>query len=107
MRRKEILRKALPVVVWLSFVIIGICIFLYGGNAKGMAGAGNVQASEDSEKEYFTTVAKGRGYRFDYANDTKVLYFIHSQGHQYGITPLYNADGTLQVYEESEANGTE
>lgn len=57
--------------------------------------------------EYFTTVTKGRGYRVVYANDTKVLYFIHSQGHQYGIIPLYNADGTLQVYEESEADGTE
>lgn len=34
-----------------------------------------------------------------YANDTGVMYYIFSKGYQGGITPLYNADGTLQIYE--------
>lgn len=34
-----------------------------------------------------------------FANDTKVKYFIRSAGYKYGITPLYNADGSLQIYE--------
>ena len=34
-----------------------------------------------------------------YANDTKVKYFIHVSGYSYGITPLYNTDGSLQIYE--------
>lgn len=38
-------------------------------------------------------------YTIVYANDTKVKYFICSGYNQYGITPLYNADGTLQVYD--------
>ena len=33
-----------------------------------------------------------------YANDTKVMYYVFRGGHNGGITPLYNADGTLQIY---------
>lgn len=35
-----------------------------------------------------------------HAKDTKVKYLIIVSGYKFGITPLYNADGTLQVYEE-------
>ena len=28
-----------------------------------------------------------------------VKYFIYTNGYHFGITPLYNADGTLQVYD--------
>ena len=34
-----------------------------------------------------------------YANDSKVMYYIIKTSKGIGITPLYNADGTLQVYE--------
>lgn len=34
------------------------------------------------------------------AKDTKVKYFIAKSGYKFGITPLYNADGTVQVYGE-------
>ena len=44
-------------------------------------------------------------YYIVYANDTKVKYFVKWTGYQFGITPLYNADGTLQIYEESEDCG--
>ena len=37
--------------------------------------------------------------RIVYANDTGVMYYIFSNGHQGGITPLYNVDGTLQIWE--------
>lgn len=51
---------------------------------------------------YFTTVKEwgefGK-YKIVYANDTKVMYFISGT---FGITPLYNADGTLQIYGEGE-----
>lgn len=39
-------------------------------------------------------------YRIVYAKDTKVKYLISWNSYKFGITPLYNADGTLQVYEE-------
>lgn len=41
-----------------------------------------------------------RSYYIVYAKDTKVKYFITKDGYSYGITPLYNADGTLQIFEE-------
>ena len=34
-----------------------------------------------------------------YANDTKVMYYVFRGNYAGGITPLYNADGTLQIYE--------
>lgn len=34
-----------------------------------------------------------------YAKDTKVKYLIWESVYGAGITPLYNADGSLQIYE--------
>jgi hypothetical protein len=52
---------------------------------------------------YFTVVKEwseyGVGYYILYAKDTGVMYFYFCSGYGHGITPLYNADGTLQVYE--------
>ena len=41
-------------------------------------------------------------YYIVYAKDTKVKYFIMQTTYRFGITPLYNADGTLQIYDEEE-----
>ena len=41
----------------------------------------------------------GQDKVFVYANDTKVMYFIVSGSSTFGITPLYNTNGTLQIYE--------
>ena len=56
-------------------------------------------------KGYFTVI-KTWGGGIDhpieyivYANDTGVMYYIFRGAHYSGITPLYNADGTLQIYE--------
>lgn len=47
---------------------------------------------------YFTVYKSwGGGYRIVYANDTGVMYFVDSVGYAGGITPLYNADGSLQI----------
>ena len=56
---------------------------------------------------HFTTIEEwDDGYCFHheivYANDTKVKYLIAWNKNGYGITPLYNADGTLQLYGEQE-----
>lgn len=55
---------------------------------------------------YFTRIKQWYDSRCDYyivyANDTKVMYFIGYQGgsvSKFGITPLYNADGSVQVYD--------
>ena len=73
---------------------------------------------QDSVDVTSHTISKGNGYftlitewsdgdfvyQVVYANDTNVKYLIsynvcYQQG-AYGITPLYNADGTVQVYEK-------
>lgn len=57
---------------------------------------------------YFITIKQWDGgfdYPFErivYANDTGVMYYIFTNTHNGGITPLYNADGTLQIYKEVE-----
>jgi hypothetical protein len=54
---------------------------------------------------YFTVLKEWDGgidcplERIVYANDTGVMYYTFIYGHSGGITPLYNADGTLQIYE--------
>ena len=51
---------------------------------------------------YFTSLTEWGGaaghYYIVYANDTKVKYLVIFGDGGSGITPLYNADGTLQVY---------
>ena len=60
---------------------------------------------DDFSAGYFTTIKQWGGgfdYPFErivYANDTGVMYYIFTTTHNGGITPLYNADGTLQIYE--------
>lgn len=53
---------------------------------------------------YFTIVKEwgefGK-YKIVYANDTRVIYLVYVSSNL-GITPLYNADGTLQIYGEGE-----
>lgn len=60
--------------------------------------------SNDFAKGYFTVIsewgnATSRTYKIVYANDTKVKYFVFKSGYYAGITPLYNEDGSLQVYD--------
>lgn len=68
-------------------------------------------AEDKSEKAgggYFTAIKEwndgdGGAYKIVYANDTGVKYLIYYNYCQAAITALYNADGSLQLYEESEA----
>ena len=40
------------------------------------------------------------GTKVCYDRNTKVMYFIKNSVYQFGITPIYNADGSLKLYEE-------
>ena len=35
-----------------------------------------------------------------YDKNTKVMYFVKRDGYQFGITPIYNSDGTVKLYDE-------
>ena len=34
-----------------------------------------------------------------YDKNTKVMYFVKRTGYQFGITPIYNSDGTVKLYD--------
>lgn len=34
-----------------------------------------------------------------YDKNTKVMYFVKYCGNQFGITPIYNSDGTVKLYD--------
>ncbi len=64
---------------------------------------GNVQSDGlDFGNGYFITITEWNDasniYSIVYAKDTKVKYFVFTCSYRSGITPLYNADGTLQIY---------
>lgn len=89
--RKRILSVALV-------AVMAVCSLCGCGTTKQET----EKQAENSKREYFTVIDKWDGYHIVYANDTKVKYIIGHNRYSYGIFPLYNADGTLQIYEESE-----
>lgn len=95
--KKQLLSVALS-------AVMSVCLVGCGTTYQEATGQTESNTSDDFGNGYFTVITEwGSGYRIVYANDTKVKYLIINRS-QYlsGITPLYNADGTLQVYEESE-----
>ena len=81
-----------------------VCLVGCGTTYQEATGQTESNASGDFGNGYFKVITKwGNGYYIVYANDTKVKYLVMERT-QYlsGITPLYNADGTLQIYEERE-----
>ena len=82
-----------------------ICVSVTGcGNITYQEAVNNTTESSDGYcGDYFTVLVKwavdGGTYRIVYAKDTKVKYFMYACGYHFGITPLYNTNGTLQIYD--------
>jgi hypothetical protein len=80
-----------------------MCFILIGCDGMSYEEASTEQT--DIFNGYFTVIKTWEDtngmdvYYLLYANDTGVMYFYYKSGHQSGMTPLYNTDGTLQVYE--------
>ena len=84
-------------------VVMAVCLTGCGTTYQEATGQAENSTSKDFGKGYFTVITEWDCYQIVYANDTKVKYLIFdNRTYRYGITPLYNADGTLQIYEESE-----
>ena len=55
----------------------------------------------NKEETFYTVVYSNNTYLVVYDNYTKVMYHMSIGSYNRGnITPLYNADGTLRVWEE-------
>lgn len=79
-----------------------ICVSASGCGTKYQE-AVNISENNSFGKGYFTVITHWHdifsSYYIVYANDTKVKYFAMYGDYESGITPLYNANGTLQVYD--------
>ena len=87
-------------------VVMAVCLVGCGTTYQEATGQTESNTRDDLGNGYFTVITKwsdGNGrYRIVYAKDTKVKYFIQTSTYSWAISPLYNADGTLQIYEERE-----
>lgn len=55
----------------------------------------------NKEETFYTVVYSNNSYLVVYDNHTKVMYHMSDGSHNRGsLTPLYNADGTLRVWED-------
>lgn len=47
------------------------------------------------------TIYKDDDYNIEilYDKNTKVMYFVKWSNYQFGITPIYNSDGTVKLYD--------
>lgn len=90
---------------YIALLLCLVCVLTACGTTYQEA-TDEVSESNDMCNGYFTIVTEwanvSSSYYIVYANDTKVKYLISSSGYKFGITPLYNSDGSLQVYEEVE-----
>lgn len=78
-----------------------------GGCDGGFPGAGCGQEVQDkSDKNspsMFVCIETTTNWKVVYHKGTKVMYAVSNRRYNRGVfSPLYNADGTLQIYEESE-----
>lgn len=69
-----------------------------------MTGCGSGDITPTNNKlgnKYFDLVDiyKTQFTKVSYDKNTKVMYFIKESGYAFGITPIYNSDGTLKLYE--------
>lgn len=89
-------------------VVIMMCMSLTacGGGYKDI----DVKESPIGNK-YFDLVYiyedKTAGTHVGYNRNTGVMYFIYITGYKCSITPIYNADGSLKLYEEEITVDTE
>lgn len=77
----------------------------------GVVIAASISGCETARDEYgneyyddnFVELKSDLYYRIVYDKNTKVKYYIfRKRDYESGITPLYNADGSLQIYKGDE-----
>ena len=85
------------IIVFIGIVLIIFCLLGYEQNKDDqITGSGRFECIEESfhpfSKNYNEMIIRDR--------ETDVLYLALYGGHQFGITPLLNTDGTPILYKE-------
>ena len=100
---KTTVRKIITIILTTSILIL--MLLPLSGCGRSYSEAHILKDSESWGHGYFTMIKawsdSDHNYYIVYANDTKVLHFVFDGNYGSGITPLYNTDGTLQVYDEN------
>lgn len=82
-------------------VVMAVC--LVGCSAEEMRTEQVENANRDMKSPSFVCIESSTYFYIVYHKETKVMYVVSDGTYNKGtFTPLYNADGTLQIYEESE-----
>ena len=89
-----------------AFIAIGVIILGFLTMRKDTNSV--IELNTDKRNnEYFNLVViyeDSSSTKIAYDKNTGVMYYIKSNFYAYGITPIYNADGSLKLY-EGENNG--
>lgn len=84
-------------ILFLGIITFVICGYSYTNCGKPM------KIEENTVVEYnekFNLIEKlGIHEYIVFDKDTNVIYYIYDSTYNYGITPLYNQDGSIQVYQ--------
>ena len=76
-------------------VVMAVCLVGCGQEVK--------DKSDKNSPSMFVCIETTVNWKVVYHKDTKVMYAVSNRRYNRGVfSPLYNADGTLQIYEESE-----
>ena len=99
------MQKVIAVLLILACVVFTGCFSDVSTDAKVIeATSENVEDGTDVLTEdvnhYFVEIATYHGYKIVYDISTKVMYCMSTGPYNFGsVSPLYNSDGTLKVYE--------
>ena len=69
--------------------------------ALGVVGCSSNNCRNSAEEHMLETIYEDTEYEIFYDKDTKVMYCRAYRG---GVTPMYNVDGTLRLYNEDSNN---
>ena len=90
--------KSIGEVKKIAIVLTLALCFLMTGCKKG-----DVYESSELGNKYIDLqiiyIDEAIGTEVVYDKNTGVMYFIKTSGYQFGITPIYNADGSLKLYD--------
>lgn len=86
------------VIVVFCSVILGLTLYLL------LTGFRKISIESENSNKYIDLVAVCKDNEHNtevlYDKNTKVMYFVKHTGSEFGITPIYNSDGTVKLYDE-------
>lgn len=91
---EEIKLKSIGIIFVLTIVAICLLLNVFADDSTETTNSSNL-----SDLVWVQSISTGYGLSADvyYDKNTKVMYYAACY---YGITPIYNADGTLKLYED-------